>query len=161
LIEAMVVVTIMGILAGLGIAGLSGAISNNRIKDAAINTTAFMERMASESSRMSSKICMKVGTNTLTAYKGDCSVVSNTSTSIASFTLEKNCSFVTSKGCNGQTNLGASFTLTPKLGLSAVPKGCLLMQYGSSDHMATSIKFADRNSMTYKLSYDGGTNWVE
>ena len=46
LVEALVVVAIMGILSGLGVASLRGAVANSRIKDAGINVTAYMERSA-------------------------------------------------------------------------------------------------------------------
>ena len=46
LVEVLVVVTIMGILSGIGVASLRSAVANSRIKDAGINVTAFMQRAA-------------------------------------------------------------------------------------------------------------------
>ena len=46
LVEVMAVVAIIGILSAAGFASLQNAVANNRIKDAAINISAYMERAA-------------------------------------------------------------------------------------------------------------------
>ena len=60
LVEVLAVVTIMGILSGIGVAGLRNAMMNSRIKDAGINVTAFMERAANEATLINSNACVMV-----------------------------------------------------------------------------------------------------
>ena len=42
LVEALVVVAIIGVLSSIGAVSLQNAVANSRIKDAGINVTAFM-----------------------------------------------------------------------------------------------------------------------
>ena len=51
LIEVLVVVAIIGILSGAGVSSLNSAIANNRLKDAIVNTRAFVEVMSEEIGR--------------------------------------------------------------------------------------------------------------
>ena len=60
LVEVLVVVSIMGVLSAMGVAGLQRAVANARIKDAAVNTAAFVERVANESKRLSTVLCLKI-----------------------------------------------------------------------------------------------------
>ena len=64
LVEVLVVVAIMGILSGIGVASLRSAVANSRIKDAGINVTAFMQRAANEATRLNEKLEQNIGGQT-------------------------------------------------------------------------------------------------
>lgn len=175
LIEVLVVVAIMGILSGIGVASLRDAVANSRIKDAGINVTAFMQRAANEATRLNEKLCVIVNNNgqTMKLYKGECTTeASKLGDQIDEMTLESSNKFLT--GSNAGVNcpeLGDSndkdpkdrITLTPKIGVSPIPTGCLLIRYGDTDRYAASIKLPTKFAMYYKLSYNGGLNdsWFE
>ena len=174
LVEVLVVVTIMGILSSLGVAGLNAAVQNNRIKDAGINVTAYMERAANEANKMSSSLCVVASGNTIKTFEkacptgsgtsGDANVADLSGDPIDKMELESANHFVTpSTVPSGCTAVFASsgITLTPRLGLSAVPTGCFVIQYGSSDRYAAAIKTASKNTTFYRLSYDGGSSWTD
>ena len=48
LVEVLVVVIIMGILSSMGVASITGAVANARVKDYAQNTAAFLDRVVVE-----------------------------------------------------------------------------------------------------------------
>lgn len=177
LIELLVVIAIMGILSSMGVVGLQGAVQNNRIKSAALEVSAYMERAASEANRLNESVCMALGVvgtdvRTLRLYKGACD---NTKTLnftsndgvLDVLTLDSPVNFVagpTPDSCTileatGSSTLGVNFT--PKLGLSAVPTGCLVMQYGSTQKLAAAVKYSNKNKVVAKISYDNGNSWSD
>ena len=174
LVEALVVVAVMGILSGIGVASLRAAVANSRIKDAGINVTAFMERAANETTRLNSTMSVKVESDkkTLKLYKclavnasnGACT---NLGAVVAEMKLESPNSFVTDKSCPDQsgskTSPSSQMTLVPKIGVSPIPNGCLMMRYASSDRYAVSIKSPTKFAMYYKLNYNSGAagSWFE
>lgn len=174
LVEVLVVVAIMGILSSMGVVGLNAAVQNHRIKDAGINVTAYMERAANEANKRSSSLCVVASGNTIKTFEkacptgsgtsGDANVADLSGDPIDKMELESVNHFVTpSTAPSGCTAVypSSGITLTPKLGLSAVPTGCFVVQYGSSDRYATAIKTTSKNKVFYRLSYDGGSNWSE
>ncbi|WP_290726288.1 pilus assembly FimT family protein [Fibrobacter sp. UBA2449] len=177
LVEVLVVVTIMGILSGIGVASLRNAVANSRIKDAGINVTAFMQRAANEATRLNEKLTVEVENNnkSLRLYKcttvgddGNCSA--HDSQILDEMTLESISAFVPGQAdgtdcptLGGETTLNAktSILLTPKIGVSPISSGCILIRYGSTDRFAASIKSPTKFSMYYELSYDSGASWFE
>ena len=166
LVEVLVVVAIMGILSGLGVASLRGAVANSRIKDAGINVTAYMERSANEATRLNEKLCVVASGSTIKTYKAECSA-SKLGNPIDQMTLDVGSAFVTGKACpdltEKKTNASTQMTLTPKIGVSPIPPGCFMVRYGSTDKYAASIKSSKKFAMYYKLNYDGGAagSWFE
>lgn len=165
LVEALVVVVIIGVLSSMGVVGLQGAVQNSRIKDAGQNVAAFMERTANEANRRSAKMCVKVASDqVLKTYLGDCDE-KNPGSAIDEFTLESQNKFVTSASnlseCSTIYGGSTAASFSPKLGLSAVPAGCFVVRYGASDKFAAIIKLPTRNSVFYKLSYDSGSSWSQ
>lgn len=156
LVEALVVVAIMGILSGMGVASLRGAVANNRIKDAGINVTAFMQRAANEATRLNEKLCVVASGQTIKTYKGECSTTLGDQ--IDEMTLESTNTFGT-EDCGETRYADNMVTLTPRIGVSPIPSGCFLVKYGSSDRRAAIIKEATKFAMYYKLSYDNGASW--
>jgi prepilin-type N-terminal cleavage/methylation domain-containing protein len=169
LVEVLVVVAIMGILSGIGVASLRSAVANSRIKDAGINVTAFMQRAANEATRLNEKLCAHVSDDkTLKLYKGACGESFDEDTKIDEFVLESLNKFVTaSNNVNCPVLSGkspeTSVTLTPKIGVSPIPTGCFLIRYGETDRFAASIKESTKFSMYYELSYNSGAagSWFE
>ena len=166
LIEVLAVVTIMGILSGIGVSSLRSAIANSRIKDAGINVTAFMERAANEATRLNTKLCLVASGNAMTLYKDECG--EKHGDKVAEMTLESINQFITTSNNVNCPELPAdkntpasSLTLVPKIGVSPIPAGCCLIRYGNSDRFASSIKLSTKFGVYYKLSYDSGSSWFE
>lgn len=171
LTEVLVVVAIIGVLSSLGVVSLQHAVQNARIKDAAINVSAYMERTANTAARLNTKLCVKTVQNgsapvqILRTFKGACST--NGTEVIDEMTLESASKFVGAPTnpagpCNNLTNIYSSgVDFSPKLGLSAMSSGCLYMRYGETEKYAVSIKTSTKNTVFYNLSYDGGSSWSE
>jgi len=173
LMEVMAVVAIMGILSGLGVAGLRSAVANARIKDAAYNVTAFMERTANEARRQNTTLCVvKESNQKLVTFVANCTDA-NTASKKASLTrtdslilespnriLTKN--EVTAADILGGTNLvenGAEFT--PRQGLSAAPfQGFIAIQYGGDGRYGAAAKVKAKNAFVPKMKFDDG-DWFD
>lgn len=158
--ELLVVVAIMGILSSMGVVSLHGAVVNNRVRDAAVNVTAYLERVASETNRLSQKVCVKVEDNnkTIRAYKGECGT--NT-VRISEYSLEGALEFDVdcTEGSGNWKNTGATFE--PRFGLSAAPiEGCVIVKYGSGEKWAKAVKKKNMNNIIPQVSYDGGSTWT-
>ena len=161
LIEVLVVVSIMGILSSMGVVSLRGAVINSRMKDCALNTTAFLERVANDANRMSKNLCVKkVSPHTLGVYvTDDCSSLpTNMYDSLA---IEAPAKF----GCDIQVDFtgpdwagGDGVMFQPRIGLSAAPSvGYVCMQYGSADVYGIAVK-AQNNNMIVPM-WSVGSNW--
>ena len=163
LVEALVVVTVMGILSGIGVASLRAAIANSRIKDAGINVTAFMERAANTATRMNTTVCVKVESDnrTLKAYKGECT--GSEDEVVEQMSMDPPNKFLPSS--EGTCPEGVSrysqnrVELVPKIGVSPIPEGCFMVRYGGADRLMASVKVQTKFSMSYKLSYNSGSSW--
>lgn len=170
LVEVLVVVTIMGVLSSMGVAGLRGAVINARIKDCAQNTAAFLERVANDANRLSKRICVKMaGDNEQTLYAymvNDCGAGSIENVEpIDSLTIEAPARF----SCDDQVQLdefstadkdwaseGALFI--PRIGLSAAPsEGYVCMQYGTS--YAYGLVEKNRNNNMLIPQWRTGSLW--
>lgn len=141
LVEVVIVVAIMGVLATMGVAGLRGAVANSRMKDCAINTAAFLERIANDANRMSKRLCVRVSPSSeqeLQVYEavgGSCEV-DDPDEFYETFDIDGPARF----GCddvdldifdgNDWAQNGAMFV--PRIGISAAPtEGFVCMQYGN------------------------------
>lgn len=169
LIEVLVVVIIMGVLAGLGVANLQQAVRNTRIKDAAMNTAAFLERVANDANRLNMPLCVKVDQTTkktIAAYRSVNGSCNNPGDKVAEMTLDSENKYVKAEKdpaeCSGTANYFTSTSVfSPRLGLSAAPTGCWYVRYGETGHYGAVVKTATRNNLTYILSYDGTQTWME
>ena len=167
LVELMVVIAIMGILSGLGIAGLRGAMANARIKDAAYNVTAFMERTANEARRMNTTLCVKKDTDyKLVMYKSACTSTQSAEI-IDELKLESPTKLINSNVTSAKfkdtknkdlTNWftdGADFV--PRAGLSAAPfAGYYAVQYGGRGIYGAALKNKEKNSFEPMMKFDEG-----
>lgn len=174
LVEVLVVVTIMGVLSSMGVAGLQGAVKNSRIKDAALNTAAFLERIANDANRLSKRICVKKDHDQrITAYlkdeaSGDANSCADYAQEFATFAVESPVKF----GCEGAglsdlaedvtTNDWAAYDggamFIPRIGLSAAPAdGYVCVQYGSSDTYGLVLKRKTNNMMI--PMWKSGSDW--
>lgn len=169
LVEALVVVAVMGILSGVGVASLRSAVANSRIKDAGINVTAFMGRAANEANRLNEKLCVVASGKTIKTYKAECTETAKIANAnlIDQMTLESGSVFVTDKPCpdltEGKSNPSSQMTLTPKIGMSPIPSGCFMIRHGGTDRYAASVKSPTKFAMYYKLNYNSGAagSWFE
>ena len=167
LVEVMVVVVIMGVLSGIGVAGLRGAVANARIKDATYSLTAFMERTANEARRLNASVCVKrVTDQKLVAYKSACTE-SDVGPKVDSLVIEAPAKFI------GSSMTGAAFTglgnwystgganFEPRVGLSAAPrKGYFAVQYGGQGLYGAALKEQKQNNFVPMMKHDEG-NWFK
>ena len=175
LVEVLVVVVIMGILSAMGVAGLQGAVANARVKDAAENTAAFLERVANLSRQQSVAICLAIDptdSHTLLAVKSkgsDCTGGNKWGGgTLDQITIDAPAQFVSIKApCNfvGDVDLtGENAVIKPRLGLSAVPHGAVCIQYGSDERFGLARKMANTNSVKafWKIGNENGASgWNE
>lgn len=164
MVELLVVVAIIGILSSMGVVSLHGAVVNNRVKDAAINVTAYLERVASETNRLSQQVCVSMDTKTIYAYKGECG---KGGPRISKYTLEGPLEFVFDPsncctfGAAGAWWEQGGAQYEPRFGLSAMPlEGCVVVQYGDTDKKACAWKKKEKNNAIPRISFDG-THWTD
>ena len=173
LVEILVVVVIMGVLSSLGVVSITAAAANARIKDYAQNTAAFLERIANDANRMSKTLCANVQQKSIDVYAtSDCS-----GSMYAQYSLDLQ--FPVKFGCN----IGAIFEdgfndwsegehvilFEPRIGLSAVPKGYVCIQYGNSttytdNAYGMAVKYGDKNMVKAKWTPSGSNdigNWQD
>ena len=174
LVEVLVVVIIIGVMSTMGVAGLQRAVANARIKDAAINSAAFVERVANESSRLSAVLCLKIdptSPQTMIVVKEeddgdgpkDCSDPKGGI--VDELHIDAPARFVEMQKC-GPVDLDwfsntTYITFKPRLGLSAAPlKGGICIQYGDQDVYGAVRKKQGINRAIpmWKVGSDGTTN---
>jgi prepilin-type N-terminal cleavage/methylation domain-containing protein len=172
LVEVMAVVAIIGILSAAGFASLQNAVANNRIKDAAINISAYMERTANEARRVNDTLCVRRDSDQkLVTFKGTCATVKSNSSGVTrldSLLIDPPVQILTKSetsaaqilgGVNFEEN-GAQFI--PRIGLSAAPyEGFFGVQYGGKDLYGAAAKVKTKNSFTPMIKYSGDGSWVE
>lgn len=136
LVEVLVVVSILGILSAMGVVGLQQAVANARVKDAATNTAAFVERVSNAVSATSKTLCLvKNGDISVKAVldngKGDCSGTIADSV-YDELTLEHPNKFVAASVCGENTDWLDGAIFKQKFGLSAMPlEGGICVRYGT------------------------------
>lgn len=180
LVEVLVVVIILGILSSMGFAGLQQAIANSRVKDAAVNTAAFVERVANLSTQRDEVLCLKIDPSNphkILALRDtehhDCTEPRG---SVDSMTIDAPTKFVSrSAGCPAMHDwFGAGEdkkyrTFKPRPGLSAVPpEGGVCIKYGDSDVYGAVRKTKELNRVVpmWKVGNDATqngnwSNWSE
>ncbi len=74
LVEMLAVISIMGVLAGMGVVGFQTMVSHTRTKDAALNVAAYLERTANKARQLNETLCVRKGStaNVLETYKASC-----------------------------------------------------------------------------------------
>ena len=100
LVEVLVVIIIMGVLSSMGVISMRNAVVNNRVRDYALNTAAFLERIANDASRMSKTLCVRVMPKMINVYESNCADVSNTTPVFDQFPLDPNLDSPAHFGCN-------------------------------------------------------------
>ena len=178
LVEVMVVVTIMGILSAVGVAGLQRAVANARVKDAAINTAAFVERVANLSNQRNEVLCLKIEPGNpqkvlVVRDAGEKNCSSPSEGVIAEFEIDSPNQFVYMSHCGPVTldwfGTNKQVAFKPRLGLAATPpEGGVCIQYGGKDVYGAVRKDPHRNWVIpmWKVNHDGSqdanwSNWTE
>ena len=179
LVEVLVVVVIMGILSAMGVAGLQGAVANARVKDAAVNTAAFVERVANLSRQYSSPICLEIMTGkphilyAIRSSGSDCAAANKKGGVVDSLIVDSPLKFVENGTSSCNAGVSGSMDLTksenavfkPQLGLSsAPPEGIVCVQYGDDTRYGVAWKRKTSNSVKayWKIgSSSGDSGWNE
>jgi len=174
LVELLVVIAIMGILSAMGYAGLQGAVENNRVKDASLNITAFLNRVAVKSTQMSDTLCLRLsGSRRIEVVHSSCAKMNANKPAIDYFELDSPMEFVascSSFGCDDDDGCGVNWLdgtngqFIPKFGLSAAPvSGYVCARYGAAktsvndNHYAAALKIKSENTIRAKTAY--GSDW--
>lgn len=169
LVEVLIVVAIMGVLSAMGVAGLQGAVANARVKDAAVNTAAFLERVATESRKQSAELCIvKAPGNSskLLVYKSDESSDYCHGTVMDSLVVDSPNRFVNLKDCGLVTSdwIGNNPAIfEPRRGLSAAPlEGAVCIQYGTDDRFGAARKLKTKNGIIPQWKVGSGSSgWMD
>lgn len=172
LIEVLITVVLMGILSSMGVVSLFGAAENAKINDAAKNTAAFVERIAKDSKRMSTPLCLKkMNDQIINVYKStDCS---NPSADLLydHFSIDAPTRFVAecpnmgtvctvAENCNVNLLDGTSGVFKPKIGLASLPvSGNICIQYGTKQHFAITLKSKAENFVRFLTYEDDEWSW--
>lgn len=179
LIEVLVVVIIMGILSTMGAVGVQDAVANSRVKGAAVNTAAFLERVGNLAKQRSEVICVAVepgNPQVLLAVKSkgtDCSNDNRIGGGVlARLLIDAPAQFVENKSgtCNfygaadGVDLLGENAVFKSRIGLSSVPSGALCIQYGDDMRFGLAQKQSTSNAVKafWRIGNDNGADsWSE
>lgn len=163
LVEVLVVVSIMGILASMGVVSMSNAVDNARIRDVAMNTSAFLERIANESAKMSKVLCVKVVSNgnfqALTVLEDNCDDGEEFDHFILDPPAKFGCDIDNDVTLPNWTQNNAIFE--PRIGLSSAPReGFLCIQYGSREIYGRIWKDPTKNMMSSQWKNGALSNWL-
>lgn len=174
LVEVLVVISIMGILTSMGVASLRRAVINNRVRDYALNTAAFLERVANDANRMSKPLCIKFLPKSIDVYEtSDCSGSSLEQFSIdlnlpLKFGCDIDASIQELDGMENDDNwAGSDVVFTPRIGLSPAPKGFVCIQYGANgddgNAYGLAIKSTGKNMIVPKWipKWEVGNSWQD
>lgn len=167
LIEVLVVVAMIGILSGIGVAALRDAVINNRVRGEARSLAAFYENVSSRAKQIADTLCViPSGTQILARsyVKGAC-----TGAALDSFALEPGFSVAalsgfasvpgfSSQGDAKNWNATDVAIFYPRIGLMNISgEGYIVVQY--SDRYGAVAKVRTDNKILSFASYDGGSSW--
>ena len=163
LVEALVVITIMGILSSMGVASLRNAVISAKIKDSTLNTTAFLERVSNEASKLSKNMCLKKFSDyTLGVVVADnCdNFPADFDDLYASVVIEPptkfECDNENISGDAPGSDWAEGVIFKPRIGLSAAPsEGHICIQYGDSPIYGFANKKKSLNKV-YPMIYRDG-----
>lgn len=181
LVEVLVVVVIIGILSSMGVVSLQQAVANYRVKDAAVNTAAFIERVANLSTQRSEVLCLVIDPSNPYKILAVRDTINHDCTdpkgSVDSMTIDAPTKYVSrSAGCPAMHdwfNAGEIDkkyrTFKPRMGFSAVPpEGGVCIKYGDSDVYGAVRKTKELNRVVpmWKVGNDATqngnwSNWTE
>lgn len=167
MVELLVVVSIMGILVSVGVVGFKSMVTNSRVKGAAQDTAAFMNRVATLSNKVSDTVTVIMDNSkqkliaTHVSWSGKSSVTDR----LDSFMLEGQLKFdcpkaVTDNALKGWTMPANGVKFYPKFGLSAAPKKgvlCIVL----NDVYGIAIKNEDDNKIRAKWRSGTSGAWSD
>lgn len=178
MVEALVVMSISGVLISMGVAGLTGAVKNARVRDYALNTAAFLERVANDANRMSIPVCVGLDqlrrNPVLLVYKEKCperitsdnkenlydSLVIDVPAKSDCITEYESDLFVTICGSeeSDDSDWSNGVYFKPRIGLSAAPsKMSLCIQYAENRIFGGVVKCANKNMIM--PVWNSGDHW--
>ncbi|MBR2469714.1 MAG: prepilin-type N-terminal cleavage/methylation domain-containing protein [Fibrobacter sp.] len=164
LVELLAVISIMGILSGMGVVGFQSAVANARTKDSALNVAAYLEMVANKARQINDSLCVRNdGDRMLKTYRASCAS-GNFDTPIDSLVLDAQSSIITSDfggldGYNLVSSTEAQASFIPRPGLSTAPyEGYIVVKYGDRDLYAAAVKERTKNVFISKLK-SGSDDW--
>lgn len=170
LVELLAVISIMGILAGMGVVGFQTAVAHARTKDAAFNVAAFLERTANEARRLNDTLCVRPdGAHKLVTYKSACDAGDgNFGDPIDQLILEDQISVLEDNVPDGlggggvnmikSTEKKASFA--PRPGLSSAPyEGFVAVKNSGRSEYGAAVKEKTKNS--FKPRWNTSGSWSD
>ena len=168
LVEVLVVVSIIGILSSIGVVSLRDAVANARVKDCALNTTAFLERVANEASRLSKPLCVKrLNAQTLAVYEtNSCNdlpeILFDSFVIEAPASFDCGADFGSGQDIDGPDWAAEGGLFEPRIGLSALPaNGFVCVQYGNESNYGVAVKSSDNNRVIPMWNIDGLWNQLQ
>lgn len=176
LVEVLVVIIIIGILSSMGVVGMQDAVANSRVKDGAVNTAAFLERVGNLAKQQDAAICLAIAPGNpqmLLAVKSqdaDCTGDNKLGGgSVDSLVIDAPLQFVKNQASTCNFVGGVDMTLEnavfkPHIGLSSVPAGVVCIQHGDDKRFGLARKLPKSNSVKafWKIGNDDGANgWNE
>lgn len=166
LVELLAVISIMGILAGMGVVGFQTAVAHARTKDAALNVAAYLERTANMARQLNETLCVRKGSaaNKLVTYKSACDA-NSMGDAVDQLILENQVSVVESGvddvgggGINLVTSTDAKASFVPRQGLSSAPyEGYIVVNY--SGERGAAVKEKTKNS--FKPKWNPSGSWSD
>lgn len=169
LVEMLAVVSIIGVLSAIGVAGMTKALDNSHQKDAAVNIAGFLNQVASISKGRDDIVCIQQsGDRTIEAgvcFKGDDGyAITNVITSLVldnRFVLGCPESVTNSFGGADWISVNSVTPFLHKFGLSNLPvSGFVCATYTSgADRYSIAVKPANNNKLSRKI-YISGT-WYD
>lgn len=169
-VEMLVVVAIMGVLSTMGIASLRNAIINTRLKEAALDVSAFVERTANEANRVSDTLCMINTTDYQVRVfrSSNCTKNLDQEHFVFEYNIEGPMRFITSAcaGLDGSNWLSSKtepkYLFVPRTGLSSMPlEGYLCMQYGGDLRYGAATKKKSLNVIKPKFKFEKNDSWTD
>lgn len=171
LIEVMVVIAIIGILAGMAVAGMGEVTSRELVKGQVKTVEAFIEETSARAHALNQNLYMKadVTNSKLNVY----TTATATGTIIASMTLDEKAKFVVGTPASVPTGISGTlvdwaatatilaFTPASRIGLNALATdGYIRIQSRRIDRIEGYVaKTATLNKSKSFLSFNSGTNW--
>jgi prepilin-type N-terminal cleavage/methylation domain-containing protein len=152
LLELMVVVILIGILSMMAYASLRDAIYQTRVKDAGINTAAFLNRVSIDAKRRDTTLCVQVdAAGNMAAHEaadGNLCPDDDPGNEVDKYSVPGGFTAVVCGWAN-------PIPIVPQIGLSALPReGKIVMPY-LAGFCAAAIKTADQNNAVGKWTRGG------
>lgn len=165
MVELLVTLSIMSVLVSIGVVGFNSMVTNSRVKSAAQDAAAFMNRVAALSNSESDTITVKIEANMQKVIATHVSVATGITSRLDSFVVEGQIKFdcptaVMNSALKNWSMPKDGVKFYPKFGLSAAPKkGVLCLSL--KDVYGIAIKTENDNKIRAKWRSGTSGAWNE